>query len=429
MSAKVFPCYPFAHPFEEKVTNFLAKNLNGKFYLIHNVIRPNKTPKIFIPKEIDLCILSKTGQIFLIEIKGYKRPPVIDDVSMNHRLPNPVQQMKEYGQRLRSELKEKENLDFHTVPYLVLKKKDPQKISSIWKDNCLELEEFNHVIMNHAKTSRDSTYSADELDRIREKYLCCANIDPFSGFDQTDFDALRSYEIYYDSFNDEQFYEKVSRPFYYKLRCLGYEIRSRFRQKGISLYQHISTPIPTVPQPIQFVAFTFEDSEEFHTEPQITFHISTKDWYSPGQPDMDHFSVKLAFFSSSKWLRKLMLQFRSDPSTFLRKIKDTLGPKHYLFIATLTPHDNLISKPIKDLKLEDIENLAYRTLDKREFIRGIGFEKPLHYSSHKKLGRKDDLIQFLCKEFAMLNNFLKEILPEYFNNFALNQGESHGADG
>ena len=320
--------------------------------------------------------------------------------------------MKEYGQRLRSELKEKENMAFYTTPYLIMKKRDPGRISNKWRKNCLELGEFSKV-MNRLRASNVTKYGKDTLERVKEKYLCCANIEPFSGFGQNDFNKLRKYELYYDSFNDEEFYEQVLNPFYYKLRWLGYEIRSKFRQKGISLYQHISTSMPTVPEPIQFVAFTLQDAENFLKEPQITFHISTKDWYKPGQPDADHFSVKLAFFRSSKWLRKLMEQFRSDPLSFLGKLKDTLGVKGYWLIATLTPHDNLISKPINDLHMREIEALASRALDDRKYIRGIGFEKPLYYTNHRKLGKKDKLIQFLYNEVFMLRGFLKEIIPEY----------------
>lgn len=415
MPPEFFECYPFESNFEEDVFSFLSKILDDKFYLVHNVMRPNKDESIFVPKEIDLFILSKLGTIFVIELKGNSKAPVIDDVSMNEKPPNPVYEMKRYGQNLREELLIKEHLKFYTNPYLILKKKDRKKISGTWKPNCLDIQEFGYRILDHSRSSKHLRFNITELRRVREKYLCSTNIEPFSGFFQNDFNKLREYKTYYDSFNDRYYYETILKPFYYKLRALGYEIRSRFRAKGITLYQHISTPRPTVPKPIQFLAFILKDSEQFLTQPQLAFHISSKNWYKPDQPDEDHFSVKLAFFESSEWLRKLLLKFRTDPPAFLSKLKNTLGSKHYFFIATLTANDNLISKPIKDLTLEDIEKLAHRAIDKRQYIRGIGFEKPVYYSNHKNLGKKPKLIQFLCKEFQILYELLNDIFPEYFN--------------
>jgi hypothetical protein len=54
MPANYFPCYPFAHPFEEEVTHLLAASLDESFLLVHNVIRPNKRRRSLFPKEIDL---------------------------------------------------------------------------------------------------------------------------------------------------------------------------------------------------------------------------------------------------------------------------------------------------------------------------------------------------------------------------------------
>ena len=420
MSARLFECYPFENFFEEDVARYLASKMNSNYRLVHNIMRPNRNRNVFLPKEIDLCILSKSGYINMVEIKGFKNPPSIDDRWINNRQRNPVEDMKRYGQLLRTDLKKKNSLSFLTEPYLILRNKDSSKISDKWKDNCGTMYEYLQGFLSRPSLPKKLVYDSRELDMVREKFLCDAKIDPFVGFEKEDFNKLREYEIYYDSFDDKAFYENILSTFYYKLRCLDYEIRSKFRQKGISFYQHVSTAKPTAPSPIQYLAFTLIDTESFHTEPQITFHVSSKDWYKPDQPDGDHFSVKLAFFHSSEWLRKLLMKFRSDKVGFFKKIQNTFGRKHYYFISSLTPHDNLISKPVKDLEFGDIEELAHRSLDRRAYIRGIGFEKPMFYASHKKLGNRKKLVQFLNNEMSFLQECLRDILPEYFIEKKLN---------
>ena len=127
MQTEVIQCFPFANWFEEKVVLEVKRRLPHNFLLLHNFLRPNKA-KHRIPKEIDLGVLSRSGDILVVEIKGYNKPPTIDETSMNYSMPNPLPEMKLYGQILQAEIKTTLGCWLYTTPCLVLKTKNEEKI-------------------------------------------------------------------------------------------------------------------------------------------------------------------------------------------------------------------------------------------------------------------------------------------------------------
>jgi hypothetical protein len=412
MPAKVFPCYPFAHFFEEEVTSLLADSLDDSFYLIHNAIRPNKRAESLLPKEIDLCILSKSCRAFFVEVKNYHNPH-IDDLSIEDKQPNPVQEMKEYGQRLRSDLDADGERKFSTYPILLIRKKNVNNITPPWRLNCYEPLEFLNWLKQEAERWRQKSYrvSDQDMERIRENYLCCAKVYPFTGFDPNDLDSLRRYKKYSIETKDKEFKEEVLQPLYFKFRCMAYDIRSFLHQRGITLHQTIMSQEQDKPEPIFWGAFTLRD---VRAEPQVAFHISTKDWYESGVPREDHFALKLAFFYSSPWMRKLMLRFRENPDRFVSLINETMPDREYRLCAS-REHDKLfISTPLSSPNLKnDLERLATIVLDDSVKLRSISFERPFYHPGHDLLFKWLELKTTVGRHFEILLRVLTELLPGY----------------
>jgi hypothetical protein len=415
MPAKVFPCYPFANDYEEKVTNFLAHELDKRFYLIHNIVSESLNPK-HMHKEIDLCIISTDLYLKLIEIKGYGTPPQLTDLSMISDWgaeDNPVVTMERYGKRLMSFLR-REGIKLTPKGYLVLKNKDPQKIHGQWRRQCLSKEELLNELRREPILRKPSPETTRTLDLIREKYLCNANIEPFTGFDGRDFDSLRDSAEYARQGKDKNFKEEVLKPLYYKFRCMAYDIRSYLSQKGFTLFQHIMSPEQTMPQPIFWGAFTLRDIHGFLSDPQVGFHISTKDWFESGERSEDHFALKLAFFHSSEWMRRLMLRFKENPSEFVKLVREKMRDVGYRLTSSRDPNENFISTPISSSNLQkDLEQVAKLVLDDGIKLRSICFERPLFYLSNENLTNWDQLKKTVGHDFEMLLDLLKALLPEY----------------
>jgi len=96
MVATIIPCLPFVNDFEEKVALTIKNEIDDDFFLITNFLLPNKK-KGNIPKEIDLGIISRSGDIILTEIKGYRDPPKIGNHNLNlgyNTILNPLAEMK-----------------------------------------------------------------------------------------------------------------------------------------------------------------------------------------------------------------------------------------------------------------------------------------------------------------------------------------------
>ena len=181
MPAKLFPCYPFAHPFEEEVSVFLTRNLDSRFFLIHNLVRRNLQVD-WMHKEIDLCIMSTNRYLKLVEIKSYKTPPEIYDdsiISSHGDGPNPVSIMEAYGKRLLGLFKER-HIKVDVKGYLVLKDKDRNKIRTQWRDQCVKKEELLNILIAESRKRAPSPGFKDQIDTIRQSYLCSSNIQPFT---------------------------------------------------------------------------------------------------------------------------------------------------------------------------------------------------------------------------------------------------------
>jgi hypothetical protein len=416
MAAKVFDCYPFAHFFEEKVTHLLAGSLDDSFYLIHNVIRPNKNPNSLLPKEIDLCVLSRSSKAIFVEIKHYYNP-TIDDASIEGKPPNPVLEMKEYGQRLRTDLSEGSEYPFETIPILIVPKKDAKKIKSKWNPNCKEPLEFVDWCRRKSRAWYQKAHKVSDLDleRIRENYFCCVNVKPFAGFDYGDLESLSKSKKYSAETWDKEFKEEVLQPLYFKFRCMAYDIRSFFQGTGTTLFQYVMSPEQTMPQPIYYVAFVLRDVPTFLTEPQVAFHISTKDWFMTEKVPGDHYATKLGFFESSGWMRKLMIRFREQPARFTSIVKESLSGQGYRLTSSRDPNINFINTPTSSHELQaDLERLAKLVLDEGIKLRSICFERPIFEIDWSVLGSRDRLKNEISEHFVMLLDLLKKLLPEYF---------------
>jgi len=415
MPANYFPCYPFAHPFEEEVTLLLASELDERFLLIHNVVRPNRRRKSLFHKEIDLCILSRTATALFIEIKDYWNPN-IDDQSIEGKAPNPVQEMNEYAKKFIADLDRFYERKLVTIPILIIRKKDTKYISPKWTSFCFEPIEFLNWIKEEVKVwvEKAGEASLSDLERIRENYLCCAKIQPFEGFDKRHFDLLRSSREYATQSRDEEFRETVLSPLYYQFRCMAYKIRSYLAQKGITVFQHVMSPEQPMPQPIYWVAFALRDVPNFLTEPQIAFHISSKDWYESGKFSEDHFSTKLAFFWSSKWMRKLLHRFKNNPTSFTKLVKETLADMGYRLVASRDSNDLFINTPVSSPNLQsELQKLEELVLKDGIKLRGIGFERPFYRQNNQTLLNKDELIKTVGYHFEILLVLLRKLLPEY----------------
>jgi hypothetical protein len=414
MPATVFPCYPFAHFFEEEVTQLLASKLDSRFYLIHNVMRPNKRRKSLFPKEIDLCVLSRTGKAYFIEIKNYIDPE-IDDVSIEGKFPNPVQEMKEYGQRFRSDFKYNSRSAPQTPPILILRRKDPNRINPKWHLNCFEPKQFVTFLLNESRTLKN-IYDEVDLDEIRREYFCCVKVRSFNGFGKQDVDSLRMSDKYTVNARDEEFKKDVVLPLYYKFRCLAYEVRSAvFGKDGISLYQQLMDPEQTMPRPIYWVAFTLRDVDPFLNDPQFGFHISARDWFNSGSQIEDHIAVKLGFFEGSEWMRKILMAFRRDPARFVEKIRKHLRIDDFLLTSSRDPDENFISSPVKSPGLfDDLEYLAECLLGRKPIkLRSLCFERPYYLTSYDLVENKGKLVEMIRADFQILHNLLLDLLPEY----------------
>jgi hypothetical protein len=416
MPANFFPCYPFVHPFEEEVSRLLAKHLDDSFQLIHNVIRPNRRPKSLLPKEIDLCILVRTSTALFIEIKNYCNP-TIDDISIEGKIPNPVQEMKLYGQKFIGDLEYYDEPNFHTKPILIVRKKEPQKIEDKWIRNCFEPMEFVNWLKKevHSWRRKGHRLKDSDLKRIRNDYLCVADVEPFTGFTKKDFDLLRKSRKLATQNKDGEFRRTVLKPLHYKFRCMAYEIRSYLNHKEHIVFQHVMSPEQTMPQPIYWVAFILRDVPNFLTDPQVAFHMSTKDWYESDRSYSDHFTTKLAFFGSSEWMRKLLYHFRESPYNFTALVKESLAGMGYRLVSSRDSNDLFVNTPISGPNLKtEFETLAKLVIDDGMLLRGIGFEKPFYCIDHKTLGNKDELMKTVGPHFEVLLDLLRKLLPEYF---------------
>ena len=421
MGATLISCLPFANEFEEKVALAIKNEIDLDLILIANFLLPNKK-KGNIPKEIDLGIISRSGDIILTEIKGYRSPPKIENHNLHlgyDKIINPLVEMKTYGQIIRKNInknKAKGGLYFSTRPALLLKKIDPEKVCSMWSEFSFNLTDFINWLRDNLGPKK-KPYNKGQLKNIINNHFLKEDIPPFIGFEDDDFTLLKKSSEYRKNLQDDMYFQAVQKQIHLKFRSLSWELYRKLADIGIRLYPHMQKIEHLGTMDVSFLCFTMRDSDNYITEPQLSFHISATDWYDKDElyPPLDHFAIKLVFFGSHKWLRQFLTNYKKDPDGTLNIIRAEFGDKRYKFIATKSRTTNLVLKNIQDLRKSDFDKLYERVIVKGKSIRHIGFDKPLTWESHKKMFRnKNKTMHYLAKEFKFLVEFSKRIIPEYF---------------
>jgi len=355
------------------VAESVQSSLDDRFYVVASVrLKNRKIGKP--PKDIDLMIISQTGIIRLVEIKSWKIPPTLNDTQLIREpdfncYDNPIDDLKLYGDILRTRIRENEGLLFDTDSLLVLKNMNDSKINSKWKDHCLNLD---GLLAYMEKLVRQPTIfeREDKIVEIIEKYICQKSTQKiFSGLEQSDFDLLNKSKEYREKLADDKYFDEVARTLHPKLWALSGDIVQKLKTTQLTLQPHLQKAEHLKTSNTGFVCFTLKNTDSYVYEPQLSFHVSTTDWYHKENLNapFEHLAVKLLFIGNNKWHRQFLTNYAKNPDQILEKIRHRLAGRNYFLLSTMKRDTPFVLERVDDLEKKHLDLLypIFRTQNEK----------------------------------------------------------------